>query len=180
MSRLLQRSALLLLLVFSSASAQDLPTVYRCVDKLGRVLYTDDKGDGCKLVSLLVPEVKLDSIRIKRSRDGHFSVYGTVENVRVKFLIDTGASAVSVSSEAAEAGNLPSGKPIVVETAAGMRSGRKIEGVAISIGGLAPIQTTVTSGLRGGSPEDALLGQSFLRHFDMRVIGDEMTLVRRK
>jgi aspartyl protease family protein len=112
---------------------------------------------------------------IPRQRDGHFYVDGEVNHQPVRFLVDTGASAVAVTEAVARAAGLPEGHRITVQTANGAREGRKVHGVPVQAGPLARNDVTVTIGLRtndGG----ALLGQSFLRHFDVEIGADQMRL----
>lgn len=113
---------------------------------------------------------------IPRSPDGHFYVAGEINHQPVRFLVDTGASGVAISEAVARAAQLPPGHPITVQTANGERAGRIVHGVPVRAGHLAHNHTSVTVGLRTGAPDDALLGQSFLRHFDVRISHGEMVL----
>lgn len=113
---------------------------------------------------------------IPRSPDGHFYVRGEVNHERVNFMVDTGASSVAISSATARAARLPEGIAITVSTANGERDARLVHGVPIKAGTLAHNDVTVTTGLNMGAPDDALLGQSFLRHFDVRIESDRLVL----
>lgn len=113
---------------------------------------------------------------IPRSPDGHFYASGEVNHQSVRFLIDTGASAVAVSEQLATQAGLPRGRRITIGTAAGERSAWLVRGVPVRVGPLSYNETSVTVGLQVGAPEDALLGQSFLRHFDLRIDADRMVI----
>lgn len=113
---------------------------------------------------------------IPRSRDGHFYVSGEVNHEPVHFLVDTGATSVAVTEQLAKAARLPKGQPIILTTASGNTKGRLIRNVPIKVGPLAHNDTTVTVGLRAEHADIALLGQSFLRHFDVRITAEQMTL----
>ncbi|RRD55765.1 TIGR02281 family clan AA aspartic protease [Comamonadaceae bacterium OH2545_COT-014] len=113
---------------------------------------------------------------IPRSPDGHFYVAGEINHQPVRFLVDTGASGVAISEAVARAAQLPPGHPITLQTANGEREGRIVHGVPVRAGHLAHNRTSVTVGLRTGAPDAALLGQSFLRHFDVRISHGEMAL----
>ena len=113
---------------------------------------------------------------IPRSRDGHFYVRGEVNHEPVTFLVDTGASSVAISSRLARAARLPEGRPITLSTAGGTREGRLVHGVPVKAGPLAHNDVSVTTGLDMGDGSGALLGQSFLRHFDVRIESDRMVL----
>lgn len=117
---------------------------------------------------------------IPRSPDGHFYAAGEVNHQPVRFLVDTGASAVAVSESLAELAGLPRGSRIRIGTAAGERPGRLVRDVPVRVGPLSHNETSVTVGLQAGAPRDALLGQSFLRHFDLRIEADRMVLQARQ
>lgn len=116
---------------------------------------------------------------IPRGRDGHFHVHGEVNHVPVDFLVDTGASGVAISDRTARAAGLPKGTPITVSTANGQREARLVHGVPVKAGPLVHNDTSVTVGLDIGAGEGALLGQSFLRHFDINMLSDRMVLTPR-
>lgn len=113
---------------------------------------------------------------IPRYPDGHFYVAGEVNRVPVLFLVDTGASAVSLSEAQARQAQLPSGRAVTLRTANGERPGELVHGIPVRVGHLALNDTTVISGLVGMGPQQALLGQSFLRHFDIELRQREMVL----
>ena len=116
---------------------------------------------------------------IPRQRDGHFYVRGEINHQPVAFLVDTGASSVAISSAVARAAQLPEGRQITVRTANGTREARLVHGVPVKAGPLVHNDTSVTVGLDMGAPEGALLGQSFLRHFDVQILSDRMVLRQR-
>lgn len=177
-----QLAAALMFFAASSSAVAQMGDVYVCPNPSapGGKEYKN-RGDiaGCKKVELPAIPPQSDTMRIKRGRDGHFEVYGKVNGVPVHFLVDTGASSVAVSDQVADEGNLPAGRPVTVQTANGTRQVRKIDDVKVSIGLMAPVETTVTSGLVGDEPGAALLGQSFLKHYDIQISGHEMVLTRR-
>lgn len=116
---------------------------------------------------------------IPRAPDGHFYVAGEVNHVPVHFLVDTGASSVAISESIARVARLPEGTPVTLSTANGSREGRRIHGVPVKAGPLVHNDATVIAGLRMNAPEQALLGQSFLRHFDVRIDADRLVLRER-
>lgn len=113
---------------------------------------------------------------IPRQRDGHFYVQGEINHQPVHFLVDTGASSVAISNAVARAAQLPEGRRITVSTANGTRAARLVHGVPVKAGPLVHNDTSVTVGLDMGAAEGALLGQSFLRHFDVEIGADRMVL----
>ena len=62
------------------------------------------------------------------------------------------------------------------QMAGGTREGRLVHGVPVKAGPLAHNDVSVTTGLDMGDGSGALLGQSFLRHFDVRIESDRMVL----
>jgi aspartyl protease family protein len=116
---------------------------------------------------------------LPRQRDGHFHVDGEVNRQPVRFLVDTGASHVAVSQALAEQAGLPAGSPITLNTANGQRSGQLVRGVPVRAGDLVLNEASVSVGLSGMASDQALLGQSFLKQFDVEIKGDTMVLRRR-
>ncbi len=113
---------------------------------------------------------------IPRHPDGHFYVAGEVNRVPVLFLVDTGASAVSVSNAQALQAQLPRGRAVTLNTANGQRPGEMVHGIPVRVGHLAWNDTTVIVGLDVPDDRKALLGQSFLRHFDVELRERQMVL----
>jgi len=114
---------------------------------------------------------------INRSHDGHFYTLGNINGHEVKFLIDTGASLVSVSEKFANKAALQGGTPTTFKTANGNHSGRVVEGVRVSIGNLSVTNVRVGVGLNLGADENAaLLGQSFLAKFDISMSKNQLIL----
>jgi aspartyl protease family protein len=113
---------------------------------------------------------------IARARDGHFYTPGTVNGTPVNFLIDTGATLVSVSESLAQTAGLSGGMPTTFQTANGTRPGRLVEGVDITVGPLRVSKVKVGVGLQMAAQNDGLLGQSFLSHFDVLMGKDQLEL----
>jgi aspartyl protease family protein len=115
-------------------------------------------------------------ITIPRARDGHFYVTGLVANQPVVFLVDTGASLVTVSQAFADAAGLGPGQPTRFNTANGTIEGHIVPNVPVSIGGASVSGVKVAVGLVGTGPDKALLGQSFLSKFRITLTRDAMLL----
>jgi len=115
-------------------------------------------------------------ITLHRGRDAHFRIPGTINGVKVEFMIDTGATTTAVSSAIADKAGLITKGAITTETAAGD-----------SRAYLSTIDTLVIEGIEmqdvgavivpemGGSTQ-ALLGMNVLSKFEMRQSSDEMVL----
>lgn len=115
-------------------------------------------------------------ITIPRARDGHFYVRGQVANQPVVFLVDTGASFVTVSQPLADAAGLDGGQATRFHTANGVINGLVVADVPVSIGGASISGVKVAVGLFGVGREQALLGQSFLSKFRITLTPDAMLL----
>jgi aspartyl protease family protein len=113
---------------------------------------------------------------INRSQDGHFYTAGIINGRKVKFMVDTGASLVSVSEKFAQKAFILGGVPTTFKTANGDRPGRVVDGVAVSVGPVNVTNLKVGVGLRLDNEDDALLGQSFLSKFDISIKNNQMVL----
>jgi aspartyl protease family protein len=113
-------------------------------------------------------------IVVEASRDGHFYLEGTINDLPVRFLVDTGASYVTVGLREAERARIPDGVPAVFDTANGRVEGRlaKRQGIRVACLEVDDVTVAVSPGLG----EVALLGQNFLRRFEVIQSGRELRL----
>ncbi len=115
-------------------------------------------------------------LTIPRARDGHFYAPGMVNGKPVTFLVDTGASFVTVSQSFADYAALGAGRPTRFHTANGTIDGRIVPDIAVSVGPTSVSTVRVAVGLIGGNRDTALLGQSYLSKFQITLNKDEMIL----
>lgn len=122
---------------------------------------------------------KVDAITIRRDANLHYLISGQVNGRSTPFVVDTGATLIALSGEQANRLGLqwkakPSGQ---VETAGGITKAYSLMLDKVSIGGMdihhveavvIPKQTT-----------PALLGMSFLRHFEMSESDNVLTLKKK-
>lgn len=116
---------------------------------------------------------------IPRARDGHFYAAGAVNGKPVNFMVDTGASQVTVSEQFAREAGLSGGVATVFKTANGDMQGRIVTDVPVTLGPLDVSGVRVAVGFIGHEVGDALLGQSFLAKFEIVLQKDQMTLRKR-
>jgi len=116
-------------------------------------------------------------IVIPRSRDGHFYVAGRINGQPVTFMVDTGASSVSVNSALAGRLGLPRGRPVAIGTAGGMTQGEEVIGQAVMLGGITVREVRII--VLAGMPGEALLGQNVLRHLEVVQTAERMVLRRK-
>lgn len=111
---------------------------------------------------------------------GHFFVVGTVNGVSTRFMVDTGATTIALSSvEAKRTGvNYLAGRRVMTQTANGVVPVYRVRVDTVDIGGitLTNIDAIVIEGAR---LPVALLGMSFLNRMEMRRDGDTLTLIQR-
>lgn len=112
-------------------------------------------------------------IVILRSKDGHYYVRGKINSYPVDFMVDTGASIVSISYDLARSINLPRGAPANFSTAGGNMIGEIVSAVDIEVGNIKVNGLAVSVGIQGNI---ALLGQNFLRRIDVIQSDDKMIL----
>jgi len=76
------------------------------------------------------------TVRIERGMDGHFRVKGYVNDQPVTFMVDTGATSVSVTDALAERAGLEGGEKVRFRTANGERDGRIVTADEVRIASL--------------------------------------------
>ena len=111
---------------------------------------------------------------------GMYMTTGRINSRSVKFLVDTGASAVSMNTEQADDLGIvydKTGKHITVSTASGFVDAYQVQLKSISVGGItqANVEALVISGKH---PGPILLGMTFLSRLDVVQSGNAMTLTQ--
>lgn len=112
---------------------------------------------------------------LKRNRAGHFVAGGAINGRAVTFLVDTGATWISVPRPLADELGLRRGVPIQLMTAAGLSQGyaTRLKSVDLASLHLEDASAVVADAL---DPEVVLLGMNFLRHLEITQRGDELIL----
>jgi aspartyl protease family protein len=110
---------------------------------------------------------------------GHFFALGQINGKSAQMVVDTGATAVSLSTaEAQRMGiNYTSGQPVQMSTANGVIPGWTIKLGAVKVGDV--VVHGVDAIVSAGSMPYVLLGNSFLTHFQMTRTNDQMVLEKR-
>ena len=114
------------------------------------------------------------TVVIEQGRGGHYHADGAINGQAIHFLVDTGATDVAISDDAARALGLEFGPRITVMTAAGPAPAWVTRLDRVTIGNLERrnVRATITPGLG----EQALLGMSFLKHFSLRQEGGSLII----
>lgn len=113
---------------------------------------------------------------LKHHRHGHFYADGRINGQTVRFMVDTGASAIAVTDALALRAGLHGGEQVQFQTANGIRLGRLVRAETITVGPLQVRNLSVGTGYASSNEQDALLGQNFLRHFDVLMRNDYLEL----
>jgi aspartyl protease family protein len=112
---------------------------------------------------------------LQRNRGGHYMATGEINGQPVEFMLDTGASDISVPARLAERLGLKRGAKMVYQTAAGpvVQFATQIDRVA-----LGPIELSAVRASINPHSDDGvvLLGMSFLKHLEFVQRGDTLTL----
>jgi aspartyl protease family protein len=120
-------------------------------------------------------------IVIAADTQGHFLVSGTINSAAsVRFLVDTGATMVSISADdARRAGvNYLSGKRSLTHTANGVAPVYRVKLDTLKVGDITLHNVDAAVHVSGHLPI-GLLGMSFLNRMEMKRDGAALTLIRR-
>ena len=110
---------------------------------------------------------------------GHFLTTGNINGATVRFLVDTGATLVSIgAAEAKRIGIDPSkGRPVMVNTANGQAQATQVKVDTVRVGEI--VMHNVDAIVQQTEMPVVLLGMSFLNRMEMVRDGDTMTLKKR-
>lgn len=116
----------------------------------------------------------LGSVELQGTRDGHFYIDGQIQSLPIRFLIDTGASTVSVSEELARRAGLGCDQQATFSTANGHVRGCTARADSLRFGPFEMRDVGVVILPRLGA--DALLGMNVLRRVRLEQAGDRLRL----
>lgn len=124
---------------------------------------TEQLGDGSKTITL------------QRNRSGHYVADGFINGSRVTFLLDTGASDISVPGELAAKLGLQRGPAQQYNTANGVITGylTRLDSVRLGDIELHNVRASINPREQG---DELLLGMSFLRDLEFTQRGDTLTI----
>jgi aspartyl protease family protein len=120
------------------------------------------------------------TVTLASDRNGHFISSGSINGASVQFLVDTGATMVSMSvAEARRAGvNYLAGERGYSQTANGVAPVYKVKLDQVTLGSITLRDVTGVVHESGALPV-VLLGMSFLGKLEMRREGETLTLIKR-
>ena len=110
---------------------------------------------------------------------GHFLTTGVVNGTSIRFLVDTGASMISLGAGDARRIGIDPGKgePGIVNTANGQARVSRVKLDSVRVGDI--VLNNVDATVHQHDLPFALLGMSFLNRMEMQRDGDTMTLKKR-
>ncbi len=118
-------------------------------------------------------------VRLVPDARGHYWTQGSVNGASLRFMIDTGATYVAISSEEAKRAGIDyrRGQQIVMNTANGRSAAWLVTLDRISIGGI--VMHGVQASIHEQGLPVALLGMSFMNRLDMRREAGDLVLTKR-
>lgn len=142
------------------------------------------KEDFQLFVRTATPEVALPpptfsgdgTMEVQRQANGHFYLPGTIENTPVTFMVDTGASVTSISSDLAKQAGIRNCKEVQFQTANGTATGCIALVTRMTLGNFVLENITVAV---MPNMEVNLLGANVLRNFQVSQSDSTMLIGRR-
>lgn len=109
-------------------------------------------------------------VRLQSQHQGHYFGSARINGRAIQFLVDTGASTISMSSVTATRLGIryKRGRVVRVSTAQGTTKGFHIKLARVEVGGLR-VNNVAAIVIEGEYPLDVLLGNSFLSQIDMNI-----------
>ncbi len=135
----------------------------------------EDANNPNKVVLIQEGVDQSTEVVLKRNRNGHYIAGGKINGQDVTFLLDTGASHVSIPLSVAKRLKLRKGIDLEVSTANGTATVHSTKINSLSLGNLQSkrVIAHVNPHMRG---EEVLLGMTFLKHLEIIQLGDTLTL----
>ncbi len=112
---------------------------------------------------------------LQSDRAGHYQAPGRINGQRVRFLLDTGATTVSVPADLAQTLGLEWGRPLQSMTANGTVTVYRTTLASVTLGGIQmrDVTATINPGMQG---DVVLLGMSFMQHLELTQRNGQLTL----
>jgi len=136
-------------------------------------------GEGGAIATVAAP-IRGSSVTLTADARGHFVTTGTVNGISVRFLVDTGATSVVLSSADAKRVGIKylDAPRTVSQTANGPVMVYRVKLDTLKVGDI-EISNVDAIVAEGDRLPIALLGMSFLNRMEMRREGQTMTLINR-
>lgn len=123
-------------------------------------------------------QMRADGVRevvLRQNRAGHYVATGAINGHKVTFLLDTGATSVSVPADVAKRIGLRRGAPLRANTANGVVTtySTRLDEVRLGDIQLENVRADINPHMHG---DDVLLGMSFLRKLEFTQRDRELTI----
>jgi aspartyl protease family protein len=130
-------------------------------------------------VSSSISAQGLNEVHLKRNRQGHYITVGEINRKSVIFMLDTGATDVSIPAKVAENLNLPQYNSYPVSTANGTTTVYRsiIEELNIGDISLYNVEANINPSMKSN---EILLGMSALKQLEFHQSGNTLTLREQK
>lgn len=114
-------------------------------------------------------------VRLERNRYGHYVATGAINGQPVRFLLDTGATDVSIPVSIADRLGLERGQAVYYHTANGTVTAWRTTADVVQLGPLqlGPVRASINP---NDNTDAVLLGMSFLKQLDFSQQGNTLTL----
>ncbi len=151
-------------------------------DSSGAVVLVNGKelrlGLENRIARQYVAAERVNEVVILPDPNGMYRTSGKIDGQTVDFLVDTGATLVSISAVQADKLRIPyktKGRLVATQTAAGLVSGYMLTLPSVTVGTIT-LKNVEGSVLEGSHPPIPLLGQSFLSRLKMEQDGRSLRL----
>ncbi len=154
------------------------------VNRSGAVLDVDGKQKQYNLgsaISTSFAERKSQKETIYVNSGGMYMTFGNINGRSVRFLVDTGASAIAMNTEQAKQLGIPYDKvgiPAGVSTASGYEKAYRVRLKSVAVGGITETNVDAMV-IDGNHPGPVLLGMTFLGRLSVEHSGNAMTLLQK-
>ena len=126
-------------------------------------------------LSTVTTDSGIRELVLQRNRSGHYLANGSINGQAVEFLLDTGASDVSIPEKVARRLGLKRGTPLVYGTANGTITAYHTSLPSLSLGDIVLHDVRASINPHMGD-ETILLGMSFLKHLEFTQRGDSLII----
>lgn len=118
-------------------------------------------------------------VRVKQDNYGHYTFVGEINGIKVDFLLDTGATNVSIPQKVARFIKLPFGKSYFSNTAKGKSLSYHSSAEVVAVGGISlyNVEASISTGMEG---DEILLGMSFLKNLEVVQKNGELIISAKK
>ena len=128
-----------------------------------------------------LPEPTLNASVVLQANGKHFFAEGAINGEKTRFLVDTGATAVTISGDEAKRLGIDftkGSKIVTASTASGDVPTYLMKLERVQVGAI-ELKNVEASVVEGKFPKEPLLGMSFLSQLDVRSDGSRMELSKR-